>query len=373
MPAIHTQHRPYSILRAIKGALSITEKVDGLEGEVSAEIRRGFKADRFKGQFSVPVDPEPDLRALMYPGSIRRDLTTSSGAGAIFLEPNLPIIDLLRAKLVLGRLGATFLTDMHGQFGIPRASAQSTTQWLPEGSYATPDTPETDSVTFKPNLAVDITNVSRLYLNSTSVAAEGFILRQAARNIAVEIDRVGINGAGPDSNEPIGLLQNSAILAASSGLAIGDNGGAAGWSNITDLEESVSASNADIGSLGYLASPQLRKTLKNTPKISGGTAGIFCWGDSPDLGVGKMNGYRAEATNNVPSTLTKGTGTDLSALIFGDWESLIVATFKDGIDWLVNPYTNQRSGDIIMSLFMSCDVNVRHEESFRVINDCTTS
>ena len=47
-------------------------------------------------------------------------------------------------------------------------------------------------------------------------------------------------------------------------------------------------------------------------------------------------------TGNVPNNLTKGSGTDLSALYFGDWRSVYVGQWG-GIDLLINPYatTNQ--------------------------------
>ena len=371
MPAIHTKTRSYRITRALNGALR--GKVDGLEAEVSAEVRRSNPGKAYRGQFSMPIDPSDEIRELMYPGLHRRDLTTSTGAGGIFTVPELPVIDLLRAKTVLGRCGATFLTEMPGPFGIPRASGASSTQWLSEGASAAGDNPVLDSVDFVPNVAVDLTNISRSFLASNSVSSERFVLDQATRNLAVALDYVGLDGQGPTANQPTGLFQNSAILSASSGLALGPNGGAAGWSNVVALEEAVALANADAGNLAYVATPQLRAALKKTPKIAGSTTGIFCWEDGPELGTGKVNSYRAEATNNVPSNLAKGTATGLSALAFGNFASLVVATFHDGIDWLVNPYKNQASASVVVSLVLSCDVNVMHPESFRVLTDCVAS
>ena len=70
----------------------LTGKVDGLEGEVSAEMRRSRLGKTHKGQFSIPIDPEENLRGLMYPDyQTRTDLTTTSGAlGRFSPSPTCP-------------------------------------------------------------------------------------------------------------------------------------------------------------------------------------------------------------------------------------------------------------------------------------------
>jgi hypothetical protein len=50
----------------------------------------------------------------------------------------------------------------------------------------------------------------------------------------------------------------------------------------------------------------------------------------------------------------------------------VVATWE-GVDTVVNPYTNQLQGAVIISMEMSCTVKQRHPESFSIISDATTS
>lgn len=366
-PAIHTKKRGYRVVRALNSALA-GRKVVGLEGEVSDEVRRLSPGKRHVGAFSLPIDPSDDLRDLMYPGyQERSDLTTSTGVGGIFTVPELPWIDLLRSKMVLGRLGCTMLTGMPGPFGIPRASGQNAVNWIAEGSPATADTPTIDAVDFSPSVAVNLTNISRRFLASNSVRSEAFVIEQGTRNLAVALDGVAIDGQGAGADQPSGLMLNSSIISGSSGLAIGTNGGAVAWTNVLALEKAVSEANADVGRLGYVGTPQLRAALKATPRIAASTTGLFCWEG------GSMNGYPAEATNLVPSSLTKGSASGLSALIFGDWSSLIVATFHDGVDVVVNPFSGQASASVTVSLVLSCDVGIAHPESFRMITDAAAA
>jgi HK97 family phage major capsid protein len=373
-PAIHTAERNYSFIRAIKAQVE-HRPLDGLEGEISREIekRKGQAPDGFY----MPTGSNPELRALMYPGAakreamygsgIRRDLTTTTGAGGVFLVPELPMIELLRAKMVLRELGATFLTDMHGTFAMPRQNAKATVNWLGEGNSATPSNPGVDQVPFVPKVAIALVNISKQFMNQTSVDAEVLVKDDLASSMAHELDRVGINGSG--TTQPFGLLQIAAIQTLSSSLALGANGGAPTYNAMVAMESIVASNNADRGSLAYLTNPHIRGELKDTPKI-GTTFPTFVWENSQKDGSGEINGYRALATTNVPNNLTKGSSSTCSGIIFGNWKDLVVAQWE-GVDTVVNPYTNQAAGAILISMAMSVDVECRHNESFAIITDAT--
>jgi HK97 family phage major capsid protein len=371
-PAVHTAKRPYSILRAFR--LQVEHlPLDGVEGEISREIaiRRGKDP---KG-FYMPTGSDPEMLALMYPGrkEVRRDLTTSTGAGGVFLVPELPLIELLRNKMVMKQLGARYLNNLKGTFAIPRQSAQSTVYWVAEGVPSNPSNPTIDQVPFTPKVAIALTNISREFMNQTSVDAEEFVKEDLAETMAVELDRVAINGSG--GTQPTGILQNSTILSNSAGIALGTNGGAMTYQAAVAMQGLVSSFNAERGKLAYLTSPALRAELKSTPKIApaSGQAGypVFVWEDGTADDEGKVNGMRAMVTNNVPTNLTKGSTTGTcKAIIYGNFNDLIIGTWE-GVDTLVNPYTNQAAGAVIISMAMSADVEVRHPQSFAVITDAT--
>ena len=85
-----------------------------------------------------------------------------------------------------------------------------------------------------------------------------------------------------------------------------------------------------------------------------------------------LNGYNALVTNCVPSNLTKGTGSNLSAILFGKWDELLIAHWGV-LDIVVDPYTNSKSGIITVTLFQDVDVGVRYPAAFAVIKDAATS
>lgn len=366
-PAVHTEKRDYSMLKALRTAADQRPQ-DGLEGEVSREIER--QKGTAPRTFYMPTGSDPEIARLMYPSrkdhGIRRDLTTATGPGSIFNVPEASLIELLRAKLVLKKLGCTMLTGMKGTFSMIRQNGKSTVYWLGESASATNSNPTYDQVPFTPKVAIDAIPISRQFLNQTSLDAESQVKVDLSDSMAREVDRVGIAGTG--TTQPLGICANTTIIANSTGLALGANGGPMTYAAAIAMESQVSNFNADEGKLAYLTSPAVRGELKQTPLI-GTTFPTFVWGKGAAPGEGEVNDYRALATTNVPTNLTKGTTTGTcKAVIFGNWADLVIAEWE-GIDVLVNPYTLQNSGGVIISLQISIDVEVRHPESFALILD----
>tara|TARA_Y100000588_G_scaffold296401_1_gene316876 strand:- start:1153 stop:1395 length:243 start_codon:yes stop_codon:yes gene_type:complete len=74
----------------------------------------------------------------------------------------------------------------------------------------------------------------------------------------------------------------------------------------------------------------------------------------------------------VPNNLTKGTGSGLSAILFGNFQDLLVAEWGS-LDVLFDPYTGSSTGAMRVTVFMDVDVAVRHAESFSAIVDMVTT
>jgi HK97 family phage major capsid protein len=73
----------------------------------------------------------------------------------------------------------------------------------------------------------------------------------------------------------------------------------------------------------------------------------------------------------VPSDLSKGTGSNLSALLFGDFSQLMLG-FYSGVDVIVDPYTGSNAGTTRLAFFQDFDCALRHDDSFSVIKDIVT-
>ena len=80
------------------------------------------------------------------------------------------------------------------------------------------------------------------------------------------------------------------------------------------------------------------------------------------------SGRRFEVSNNVPSNLTKGSGTNLSAVIYGNFADLLIGLYGT-LEILVDPYTDFAKGTTGIRALQSIDIAVRHAESFAAMQD----
>ena len=87
-----------------------------------------------------------------------------------------------------------------------------------------------------------------------------------------------------------------------------------------------------------------------------------------ELGRSQIAGWRFEVSNNVPSNLTKGSGTNLSAVISGNYADLLIGLYGT-MEILVDPYTDFAKGTTGVRVSQSIDIAVRHAESFAAIKD----
>ena len=62
-----------------------------------------------------------------------------------------------------------------------------------------------------------------------------------------------------------------------------------------------------------------------------------------ELGRSQIAGRRFEVSNNVPSNLTKGTGSNLSAVIYGNFADLLIGLYGT-LEIIVDPYTDFAKG-----------------------------
>jgi HK97 family phage major capsid protein len=316
-------------------------QLSGLELEYNQERRSGRA-----GAISMPTSAFMETRAIT-------TSTPAGGPGSNLVATQLGSqIDRLRPSLVVQGLGATVLTGLVGNVDLPRMKAGGTASWVAEGSAATTTDPTFDKVSLIPNsVAAQYEMGRRMMLQAPAMETMlrndiGYLLRQA-------LDLAAINGAG--GNVPLGILQTAGIGT----VAMGTNGAALTIDATADLMGKLDAADAN-GARGFLTNTKV-KTAANKLKDSQNNL----------YGLGQV--FRDEPvafSNQVTSSLTKGTGTNLSALIYGLWSDLIIGYWSN-VDIVVNPYADSvaSKGGALLHAFLDADVAVRHPESFAAITD----
>jgi len=340
----------FSVVRGINALVTGDWKEAGYEREMSDEM--GKKINKRAQGFYIPTDV------------LTRDLNvTTATAGGHTVSTDLlsgSFIDMLRNKMEVVGLGATMMNDLVGNIAIPRQTGGATSYWVAESGAITESAAAFDQVTLSPETVGAFSDLSRRLLLQSSLSVEAFVRNDLATSLALEIDRAAINGSG-SSNQPTGILQTSGI----GSVVGGTNGAAPDWADIVDLESAVAIDNADIGTLGYLTNAKVRGKLLQTEKAS--STGQFIWSDSDTL-----RGYKTAVSNQVPSTLTKGSSSVCSAIIFGNWNDLLIGTWG-GIDINIDTSTGSASGTVRVVALQDVDVAVRHAESFAAMQDATTA
>ena len=189
-------------------------------------------------------------------------------------------------------------------------------------------------------------------------ALDGLLRDDLRKGIAIGLNRAAISGAG-SATEPEGILNNAAVTV----HALGTDGGSPTWPEVVGLIGEVESADAAMGSLGWLTNSKVKAYLMFTKRDAG--SGIFIL---DEMHGGKMAGYPIAFSNLVPSDLTKGTGTDLSALIFGNWSDMLIGQWG-GMDLIVDDVTESPKGNVRITIHSEWDIALRHPESFAVMKD----
>lgn len=296
------------------------------------------------------VIPSALLRA-----SAGQNYTTAADGGNMVEQMAPRYIDALRNKLVIAQLGATVLTDLVGTLPVVKVG-DVTAGFLAEGAQGSISKATVAKATMTPHRAFVAMAFSRDLTRQTSVDVERMLIEKISFAHAQLIDNAAINGTGSNS-QPTGILNNANV---GSVAGSGANGTALNWANLVKLETTVNAANGNRGKLAYLTNAKVVGAMKTTERATN-TARFL-------IENGVANGYPVEMSNLVPSNLTKGTGTGLSAAIFGNWEDLFVGQWG-GLDIVVDPYSLAEYGDIRLVLNAYNDVIVAEPASFAAIKD----
>ena len=348
----------YSFKRAIEQAT--TGRRDGVEFEMHKEA-----ADEFQ-RAGVSVS----AHSVLLPSDVfKRDMSatggTSGSEGGVNIQTNVGgIIDVLLPATVLNGLGITRFDNLTGNLDLPTASTQPAAGWNTENGTATEKSPAFSKISFSPKRLAAYIQVSNQLLRQSSNSIDAYVRQYLINAMAIELEKAAIKGGG--SNEPTGIIGNSNVNVIYAGGASSNstnaNGAAIVWADVVNAMKAVENNNA-MGQ-AYLTNPLVKAALQVTGRQSSGVEGNFIL----QSGAGELNGYPLATTTNVPSNLSKGTSSTLSAMIFGDFSKLAVASWG-GMELTVDPYSGATAGLTNMVLNAYMDVNLLQPKAFSVCKD----
>ena len=341
----------YSIAKVVRAGVQ-GKALDGLEAEMAQEARS--EAERSGMSFGDYAIPDMALRSMSATGQT----TTAGDQGGDFISVEKSgLIMALEPRLVLAQLGAVTMGNLYGgNLDIPGIGAV-TSKWEGEVDETDEGSPNTSLNKISPKRIATITTFSKQLAFQADYNVESILRELIFRSIAQKVEKAAINGGG--TGEPKGILATTGV-----GLVVGgDNGDIPDFADIVELETKVASENADIGSLGYLTNAKVRGLLKQTLKAANVPGFIF--------ENNEMNGYRAGVTNLVPSDGTKGNGTALSSIVFGNFQDLLIANWA-GIDLVFDKVTLAGKAQNRLIANTWWDALVTRPESFSKMIDAKT-
>jgi HK97 family phage major capsid protein/HK97 family phage prohead protease len=327
------QARSFSFLKAMRAQLFPNERTfqedAAFEREASnaAAQRMGMNP---KG-FLIPNDV------------LSRSLTagTASSAGDLIFTDARPgsFIELLRKRNFLTGLGVTILSGLTGPVGIPKQTGTSQVYWKGEGVAAAESEPSVGQVTMTLKEMSAWTRFSRSLMLQSSIDVETFVRNDLVTVMALEQARVALYGLS-SSSQPEGLK-------ATTGINTKDFGAnQPTYAELVDMETLIAADDADIGTMGYVTNATIYGGFKTTEKATNTAQFVLEPG-------GTVNSYGVVRSNQV----------EAGDVFFGVWSQLVLGLFG-AVDLQVNPYSEDKEGNIRVVAHQAIDYAVRHPQAF---------
>ena len=344
----------FSIVNAIKAQATGDWSNAGREREVHQELSRQHGQRTATG---ILVPNQSWAKRTFVAG-------TASAGGNLIQTDVLQdqFIDALRPYSAVMEAGASMISGLVGNVSIPKRATSSTAEWIgaDDSDALSESTGTFGTVSLSPRTIGVFSKFSRLMQLQSTPDVENLIRQDFLELIGTGIDSAAIEGTG-SSNQPEGILSASGTTV----LALGTNGAALTLDNLITLKKNVSASNADDASCCYLINSKVESALSQL-KNSDGLYHLNPY-ELP-LGEQRFAGRRMLVSNNVPSDLTKGSGSNLSAAIYGRFSDVLIGQWS-GIEIETDIYSDFAKGTVGVRALATIDIAVRHGASFSLVKD----
>lgn len=343
----------YSLHKAIRSQQQ-NGVLDGIEKELHDEtVRRAESVGIAITGIAIPM---------LEKRAAGQTVTQDSGAyGGNLVATDLQSpIDFLRPQPIVEKLGARFISNLQGNLKFPVNEGGIVATWEGEVDTVANSKNAYGSKTMMPKRLAASVLISLQNLLQSSIDLEMYTIQDIRAVIANAIDLAAINGSGT-GDQPLGILNTSGINT----IAGGTNGLAPTWAQIVGMETAVFVENANAAKMAYAVNPVTKGKLK-TLKHEAGDLGYLMNQD------GTINGYPVGVSNLIPGNITKGTGTNLSAGLFGDFSQLIIGQWGF-LDLSVDDKSRKKDGYVEVTVNTFLDILVKQPKAFSVVKDWITT
>lgn len=371
----------FSVVRAIQSAVRAKEKGQQAipdEKELEGGIIKEYLKRCTEGIGGLGYDPQgfvvpPDAQFgthLMSRSEMRseskkfrdrygRDMqATVFGAGGATVPTlwMLPVIELLRNKTVLNRVGMRTLAGLTGNIVIPRLEAPSTAYSVAEIAAVTASQQTLGQISATPHRVSSEVDYSKQLVFQASPDIENLIRDDMFQVLAIKRDQLGLNGQGAAS-EPLGIFNTPGIGAVTFSTT-------PTYIKMVLFETLIRQQNV-IGKLAYASTSAVKGSLKTVAEALtgattiGGSQNAIWKGIGGDGGEdGMVNGYQAIDSQQIPNN-------QVLAGMFGHF----VECMWGGLDIVVDYFTKASNAEVRVIMNVWIDYLARHPQAFCASTD----
>lgn len=286
------------------------------------------------------------------------------------------MIQLVRKREVFSRVGASQVTlPPNGRLPYPKQTGAGTAYWVGENAQITSSEQATGSITLIAKKLAALTKLPNELVRFGNPSVEAFIRNDLSRVMALEADLAMLEGIG-STTKVKGLITYSGInthtcsTTATDGDTLEPDDGQLA---ITELEDD----NHDTSNMTWIMRYRMWQNILNR-RAAAHTAGTY---DGPWLfranrddirsGAPMMwEGHPVVTSNQVSNARTKGSGTDLTYILGGVFEHLLIGRVG------VLEFATTTSGDTAfqndqtwLRVIQHMDAAPRYEDAFVLIDD----
>lgn len=290
-------------------------------------------------------------------------IETTAGSGGALIPQNTAdeVIELLRDRTIVRRLGARSVPLPNGNMSLPRMSGGATAGYVGEGGDAAVSEANTDDVKLSAKTMIALVPISNQLIGRAGFNIEQMVLTDCMNAIAVREDKAFLRDDGT-SNTPKGFKATAT-----------DASRTVAWSGTASLATidvyldslilKLMESNSLMISCGWGLSP--RTWMKLFGLRDGNGNKVY-----PEMAQDMLKGYPIQHTNAIPVNL--GTGTNESEIYFADFNDVVIgedgaytidfsreATYKDGEGNLISAFSRNQS---LLRIVTEHDIGFRHPE-----------
>ena len=328
----------YNLLNVVRSFQKGVNVDIGFEREVSQECQK------ISGR---------SASGIMVPHAVlaKRDLTklgTSSATVATDLMAG-DYIDLLRTQTILGPLGVRFMSGLVGDIAIPKMTGGATGYWVAEGSDITESTPTLGQVAGTPHTCGALVDISRKLLLQSTPSAEMLVRDEILQRIARTVQIAVFQGSGA-AGQPSGITNASGINNPTV------TQGTPTFAQLLDFPGSIMADNATADGQKWAMTGEVWAKLAATATNGAGSPLAL--------------DYASRTLIGFPYFVSEDVGAN--SLFFGDWASVMVGIWGNGVDLNVDTSTLSAQGALRLIGLQDVDVMVRNGEAL-AYNTAVTS